>query len=121
MIGLLIFILIVLIICGILIYAVQMMPFITPPWIKQLIIVLILLVAVLIIAQKAGIAAEAQQTPTPVQKRTAPAWTAPTQTTPVMRPRPQLYGNWQRFQGATQCTQEGNLLTCDNGYKQTLR
>jgi len=121
MISLLIFILIVLIIVGILIYAVQMMPFITPPWIKQLIIVLILLVAVLIIAQKAGIAAQAQQpTPTPVQKR-GPVWTAPQQGTPVMRQQRQQYINWQRFQGATRCTQEGNLLTCDNGYTQRVR
>ena len=120
MIGLLIFILIVLIICGILIYAVQMMPFITPPWIKQLIIVLILLVAVLIIAQKAGIAAEAQ-TPTPIQskQRTIKPVSAPAQQPPSTR-RMQ-FTNWQRFQGATQCTQEGNLLTCDNGYRQTLR
>ena len=119
MIGLLIFILIVLIICGILIYAVQMMPFITPPWIKQLIIVLILLVAVLIIAQKAGIAAEAQTTPTPIQKKTQ--WVAPQQGTPVMREQRQQYGNWQRFQGATKCEQVGNVLSCDNGYRQTLR
>jgi|SRR5215470_6933081 len=117
MIGLLIFILIVLIICGILIYAVQMMPFITPPWIKQLIIVLILLVAVLVIAQKAGIAAEAQ-TPTPIQTKQR---TMATPVQQVPRTRTMQYGNWQRFQGATQCTQEGNLLTCDNGYKQTLR
>jgi len=61
-----------------------------------------------------------QTTPTPIQKK-GPQWTAPVQGTPVMRSRLTGGSNWQRFQGATRCTQEGNLLTCDNGYKQTLR
>jgi len=61
------------------------------------------------------------QTPTPIQKK-APAWTAPQQGTPVMRDqRSPQYGNWQRFQGATRCEQIDNVLTCDNGYRGTIR
>jgi len=66
-------------------------------------------------------AVEAQaQTPTPIQTKQR-TMAAPTQSTSVMRPRPQLYGNWQRFKGASRCEQVDNVLTCDNGYRQILR
>jgi hypothetical protein len=124
MISLLIFIVVVLITMGLLIYAVQMMPIPgNPPWVKQTIIVVIVLIAALVIAQKAGIAANAQTqpTPTPILKKTGPG-VGYGATVPQQQPRqrPPITG-YQRFQGATLCIQQGNTLKCNNGYAQTFR
>jgi len=79
--------------------------------------VVFLSLAMMLIAE----ASQAQTTPTPVQKK-APTWVSPQQGTPVMRPQRQApIGNWQRFKGASRCEQVGNVLSCDNGYRQTLR
>jgi hypothetical protein len=128
MISLLIFIIVVLIVMGLLIYAVQMMPIPgTPPWIKQIIMVVIILIAALVIAQKAGIAAQAQQpTPTPILKKTKPTtgtgYGATVPATPRAQPsRPARITGWQQFNGATKCVQQGDTVMCDNGLTQRVR
>jgi len=66
----------------------------------------------------------AQAPPTPMKPIQRPAYDPNTpKPQPVVRYRASsgVIGGWQRFQGATRCEQIGNALTCDNGYKQTVR
>jgi len=59
------------------------------------------------------------QSPTPMQTKAKPAYD---QNAPKPAVRYQrVQGGWQRFQGATRCEQVEKTLSCDNGYKQTVR
>jgi hypothetical protein len=122
MISLLIFIVIVIIVMALLIYAIQLLPLSSPPWIKQILMVLVVIIAVLVIVQKAGIAANAQTqpTPTPILKKTGPGVGYGATVPQQPRQRPPITG-YQRFQGATLCVQQGNTLNCNNGLTQTWR
>lgn len=60
------------------------------------------------------------QTPTPLPIVKRSAWQEPYGPEEAAKPPQQRsqYGDWRRFQGATQCTQTPDgVLTCDNGYK----
>jgi len=62
------------------------------------------------------------QTPSPTPMRPAPKPAYdPNAPKPAVRYQPAVQGGWQRFKDATRCEQVGNSLTCDNGYKQTVR
>jgi hypothetical protein len=80
-----------------------------------------LLIALLIFASTLAVA----QTPTPVKTVPKPAYdpNAPKPSVVYQRhPARAATGGWQRFKGATQCTQTPDgVLSCDNGYTQRVR
>ena len=80
-------------------------------------IVIATLLAILGLALAGVRPSSAQQQPVPVLKKTkasGPDWSSG-----HMIGRPAQ--GWQRFKGATSCTQTGNRLVCDNGYQQSVR
>ena len=56
----------------------------------------------------------AQQTPTPIQKKTTSQSVQPT--TPVYK-----MSTYGKYNGATLCEQIDKVITCNNGFKQTIR
>ena len=116
---LLIFILIVIVVLALCMWLVYYLPFPpgAPPWGKNFLYVLLLLVAIIVIVMHAGIVNAQQPTPLPKQTRNEAQPLPPVK----YRPARVATGGWQRFQGATRCEQTGNTLVCDNGYRQTTR
>lgn len=115
--SLLIVILIVLVIVALAMWAIYYIPLPpgSPTFIKPLLYVLVLVVAIVFLMTKAGMA---QTKPVPQLKKT-PATTGQIYEQPKQRAT--AAQGWQRFKGATRCEQIGNVLSCDNGYRQTVR
>lgn len=114
--SLLIFIAIVVVVMALLMWAIYYLPMPpgSPAWIKNFLYVVLLIVAVIVIVSRSGIANA--QAPVPQLKKSPPAKAQ------VYTPSPRAKASgWQRFQGASRCEQIGNVLSCDNGYKQTVR
>ena len=122
--SLLIFILIVLVILALVMWVIYYVPLPpgSPIWIKNILYIVVLVVALVMIIQRVGLAdAHAETlTPTPMQRFVRAAWQEPYGPQEAAKPPPQhsQYGDWRRFQGATRCEQTPDgVLTCDNGYK----
>lgn len=118
--SLLIFILIVVVVMALAMWAIYYLPMPpgSPVWIKNFLYVVLLIAAIIVILAKSGVA-NAQQKPVPILKPSKPAAAAPA-VAPMPTPKRATAG-WQAFKGATRCEQVGKLITCDNGYKQVVR
>ena len=112
--SLLIFIAIVIAVMALLMWAIYYLPMPpgSPTWIKNFLYVVLLIVAVIVIVSRSGVA-NAQTKPVPQLKR-MPAVTA----SEVYKQPKAVPGQrgWQRFQGATRCEMTGPVVKCDNGY-----
>lgn len=120
--SLILFILVVIVVLALAMWAVYYLPFPPgfPAWSKNFLYVILLIVAIIAILFRSGLAAA--QTPTPIQTQKK------TDAQPLAKPVYRGYGqtqwaagSWTRFKGATKCVQVGSRVDCDNGYSGPAR
>ena len=116
--SLLVLLLVVLIVAALAMWAVYYIPFPpgSPTFIKPLLYVVILVIAIIVILARSGVVNAQDRAPVPILKKNTTLISIE-----IPSDKPKARWNEKSYVGATSCIQEGSRVTCNNGYQTTVK